>query len=147
MYSSKTDEIIANAVLYNSADAIVGTDREGVITFWNPGSERIFGFAANVAIGQTLDIIIPENLRARHWAGWWDSINKGTSRYGSGSLLAVPAIKENGSKISVEFTITMLRNDEGRVEGIVAIMRDVSEKFEEVKNLRRELAARSIDKR
>ena len=143
MSSQLHDEKIVQAVLRSSADAIVGTNREGIITFWNPGAERIFGFSASLAIGQSLDIIIPEALRARHWAGWWHSIETGTSRYGSGSLLAVPALTANGAKISVEFTITMILDDNGKIDGLVALMRDVSEKFAEMKKLRQELASRS----
>jgi PAS domain S-box-containing protein len=123
-------------------DAIVATDREGHILFWNPGAERIFGFAEREAMGQSLDLIIPENLRARHWEGFRHVMETGTSRYGRGDLLSVPGLTRDGRRISVEFTIVMLRDGE-RVTGTVAVMRDVTRRFEEVRELKRKLAEAS----
>jgi PAS domain S-box-containing protein len=131
---------LAEALLTSASDAIVATDRDGRITFWNPGAERIFGFAAIEAVGQTLDLIIPENLRARHWEGFRHVMATGTSRYGHGDLLSVPGLTKKGQRISVEFTIVMLRDKAGKVAGTVAVMRDVTKRFEEVRDLRRKLA-------
>jgi PAS domain S-box-containing protein len=131
---------LGEALLQSASDAIVATDREGHITFWNPGAERIFGFTAAEAAGQSLDIIIPENLRARHWEGFRHAMATGTSRYGHGDLLSVPALTKDARRISVEFTIVMLRNGPGDVAGTVAVMRDVTRRFEEVRELRRRLA-------
>jgi len=86
---------LANAVLTTAADAIIATDHAGLITFWNPGATRIFGFSQQEAIGQSLDIIIPENLRARHWDGYHKTMATGTSRYGESDLLAAPASPSN----------------------------------------------------
>lgn len=130
---------LGTALLASSSDAIVATDREGHITFWNPGAERIFGFAANEAVGKSLDLIIPENLRARHWEGFHHVMQTGVSRYGDGDLLSVPGLAKGGRRISVEFTIVMLR-DGADVAGTVAVMRDVTKRFEEVRELRRKLA-------
>jgi PAS domain S-box-containing protein len=130
---------LAEALLESASDAIVGTDREGRITFWNPGAERIFGFAADEAVGQSLDLIIPENLRARHWQGFRHVMETGTSRYGHGDLLSVPGFTRDGRRISVEFTIMLLRDGE-QITGTVAVMRDVTTRFEEVRDLRRKLA-------
>jgi PAS domain S-box-containing protein len=131
---------LGDALLHSASDAIVATDREGRISFWNPGAERIFGFTAAEAAGQSLDIIIPENLRARHWEGFRHTMATGTSRYGHGDLLSVPALTREGRRISVEFTIVMLRDGRGDVAGTVAVMRDVTRRFEEVRELRRRLA-------
>src|SRR5215475_3977220 len=130
---------LGGALLASSSDAIVATDREGRITFWNPGAERIFGFAADEAVGQSLDLIIPENLRARHWTGFHHVMQTGTSRYGDGDLLSVPGLAKDGRRISVEFTIVMLRDETG-IAGTVAVMRDVTKRFEELRELRRKLA-------
>lgn len=130
---------LAQAILESPAEAIVGTDRDGVITFWNPGAERIFGHAAAEAEGQSLDIIIPERLRKAHWDGFSEVIRTGESRYGAGDLLSVPGIRKDGERISVDFTIAMLKGDDGSIVGMAAVLRDVTAKFEELKGLRRRL--------
>ena len=132
-------EQLGEALLASLSDAIVATDREGRIVFWNPGAERIFGFTQGEAVGQSLDLIIPENLRARHWEGFRHVMATGTSRYGDGDLLSVPGLTRDGRRISVEFTIVMLRvGDE--VTGTVAVMRDVTKRFAEMRELKRQLA-------
>jgi len=93
-----------------------------------------------------LDLIIPENLRARHWEGFRHVMATGTSRYGHGDLLSVPGLNKNGQRISVEFTIVMLR-DGDQITGTVAVMRDVTKRFEEVRELKRKLAAASEARR
>jgi len=131
---------LGEALLGSASDAIVATDRDGRITFWNPGAERVFGFAAKEAVGRSLDLIIPENLRARHWAGFGEVMETGVSRYGHGDLLSVPGLTRDGHRISVEFTIVMLRDADQHVVGTVAVMRDVSRRFEEIRALKRQLA-------
>jgi PAS domain S-box-containing protein len=120
-----------------AADAILISDAEGIIRFWNPGAARIFGFAAEEAVGQSLDIIIPGALRARHWRGYTETIRAGHTRYGAGDLLAVPALRKDGTRISVEFSIVPFRDATGRMTGMGAIMRDVTRRFEELKALRK----------
>ncbi len=105
---------LGEAILATASDAIIATDRDGLINFWNPGAARIFGFTAEEAIGRSLDLIIPENLRARHWDGYRQVMATGESRYGAGELLSVPGITKDGRRISVEFTIIMLRDEHGR---------------------------------
>ena len=131
---------LGEALLHSASDAIIATDRDGLITFWNPGAERIFGFTAAEAIGQSLDLIVPENLRARHWSGFRHTMATGTSRYGHGDLLSVPGLTREGARISVEFTIVLLRDGTQAVTGTVAVMRDVTKRFEEVRELKRRLA-------
>ena len=131
---------LADALLTMESDAVIATDRAGMVTFWNPGATRIFGFPADEAIGQSLDLIIPPNLRARHWEGFHRVMTTGESHYGHGDLLSVPAQGKTGQRISVEFTIAMLRDGDGRPAGTVAILRDVSKRFEEVRALKRQLA-------
>ncbi len=120
-------------------DAIIYADGEGVIRFWNAGAERIFGFGEAEAVGASLDIIIPENLRARHWAGFDETMRTGKTRYGAGDVLAVPALKKVGTRISIEFTVLPFRDASGRMSGIAAILRDVTKRFEEMKALRQKL--------
>jgi PAS domain S-box-containing protein len=133
---------IAEALLSSGSDAIVATDREGVIRHWNKGAERIFGHSAAEAVGQSLDLIIPESLRARHWEGYERVMQTGTSRYGEGDLLAVPGLRKDGTRVSIEFTVALIRDAGGRTIGVAAILRDVTQRFEEMKALRKQLAAR-----
>ena len=127
----------------DAPDAIIYADEQGLIQFWNRSAERIFGFHEAEALGQTLDIIIPESLRGRHWQGYRATVQTGNTRYGVGETLAVPAMRKNGQRISIEFTILPFRDDAGRMVGIAAILRDVTARFEETRALRRQLAERS----
>lgn len=128
-------------VFVEAPDGLLYSDSEGVIEFWNAGCARIFGFTEEEALGQSLDIIIPPALRQRHWQGYADTIRTGETRYGAGDLLSVPALRKDGTRISVEFSIIPFRNEAGKMIGMAAIMRDVTNRFEEVKALRRALAA------
>ncbi|MBS0525417.1 MAG: PAS domain-containing protein, partial [Proteobacteria bacterium] len=102
----------------------------------NKGAERIFGFSAAEALGKSLDIIIPQGLRSRHWAGYREVVRSGESRYGAGDVLAVPALRKDGTRISVEFTILPFHDKGGRTLGMAATLRDVTKRFEEMKALR-----------
>ncbi len=124
----------------DAPDGVLYADGEGRIGFWNAGCERIFGFGAQEALGQSLDIIIPENLRARHWHGYGETLRTGQSRYGAGDLLSVPALRKDATRISVEFSIIPVRDGAGRMQGMGAILRDVTQRFEELKALRKALA-------
>jgi nitric oxide dioxygenase len=135
----ESDEI-GTALLASAADAIVTSDREGLVVSWNPGAERIFGFTPAEALGQSLDIIIPEPFRARHWEGYRHTVDSGTSRYGAGELLAVPGLHKDGRRISLEFTLALIKGPDGAVTGMVAVLRDVTKRFEEAKALRKRLA-------
>lgn len=129
------------AILQTPGDAVIAADRAGLITFWNPGAERIFGWSSAEAVGQPLDLIIPERLRARHWQGWSEVMATGESRYGHGELLSVPGERKDGSRVSLEFTIVALKDEGGPIYGMVAVLRDVTARFEQIRSLRAELAA------
>ena len=128
-------------LLDEAPDAILISDPEGIIRFWNPGAVRIFGFTSQEAVGQSLDIIIPIGLRERHWQGYTQTIRTGRTRYGAGDVLAVPALRKDGTRISVEFSIIPFRDAAGRIAGMGAILRDVTRRFEEIKALRKALSA------
>lgn len=132
---------VGAALLASPADAILAVDRSGTICLWNPGAVRIFGFSEAEAVGAPLDIVIPENLRARHREGFDRVVATGETRYGAGDLLAVPATTRDGRRISVEFTIVLVRDARGAVAGMAATLRDVTARFEEMRALRRRAAA------
>ena len=108
---SECDRRFAEKLLESMPDAVVYCDAEGIIRYWNKGAERMLGFGAPEAIGQSLDIIVPEKLRQRHWEGFDKTMRTGETRYGAGELLAVPAIRKDGTRISTEFTIVPFRDD------------------------------------
>ena len=131
---------ICRQLVTQAADAIVYADDQGLILLWNAGAVRIFGYSEAEAIGQSLDIIIPENQRKRHWDGFHRTLATGITRYGADSLLSVPAIRKDGSRVSVEFTILPFHGEGGKIAGMAAIMRDVTTRFEELKALRKRVA-------
>ena len=127
-------------LLDNAPDAILLSDKEGVIRFWNRGAELLFGHTASEAVGQSLDLIIPENLRARHWEGYRRVMASGESKYKTG-LLASPGVRKDGSRISLEFSMVLLRDDAGAVQGCASILRDVTTHWQKEKELREELTS------
>ena len=134
-------EDFARTLVAGMPDAIIYADAEGNIAVWNAGATRMFGFSEAEALGQSLDIIIPAAIRERHWQGFHQTMRTGETRYGDGQILAVPAIRKDGTRISVEFTIVPFTGADGRMTGIAAIMRDATSRFEELRNLRKQLAA------
>ena len=132
-------EQIARKLFEGLPDALVVADRKGIIRVWNGGAERIFGFSEGEALGQSLDIITPERLRERHWNGYEATMRTGQTKYGGGDLLSVPAVRKDGAQISIQFSIVPLRGEDGDLQAVAAIMRDVTEDFEERKRLRRAL--------
>ena len=123
-----TDEIVRQIVA-NAGDAILYSDREGVIRLWNAGAEAIFGYPAGEVIGRSLDVIIPEKLRGRHWDGYHRVMGGAPSRYSAGELLAVPALRKDGERISIEFSIVPITGADGSPSGVAAIVRDVTARW------------------
>ena len=137
----------AERLISGMSDAIVYADAEGVIRVWNRGATRVFGFTEAEALGRSLDIIIPENLRERHWQGYRATMRTGQSRYGDGDILSVPALRKDGTRVSVEFSIVPFTDDAGRMIGIAAIMRDATTRFAKLRALRRQLGQHPAENR
>jgi PAS domain S-box-containing protein len=131
---------LCEKIVDESQIAIIFGDKEGKILLWNKGAEEMFGWTASEAIGQSMDMIIPEKQRARHWEGYDQVMQTGVSKYGR-NLLAVPAQTKDGRRISVEFNISLVRSPEGEIIGAAATMHDVSACWERDKQLRARLAA------
>lgn len=136
-----TDDELSRRLVRDAADAIIAADEQGRIRLWNAGAERIFGFTAAEVLDRSLDCIIPEKQRAPHWDGYRRVMATGVSRYGAGELLAVPAVRKDGTRISIEFTITMVRDDAGRPTYLVAILRDVTARWQRERELQARLRA------
>ena len=128
-----------NELVAAVGDAIVVTDASGAITMWNPAAERIFGFQEGEALGRSLDLIIPERLRARHWDGFHKTMRTGQTKYGT-DLLRVPAVDKGGRALSIAFTVALLHSKDGKLAGIASIIRDETARFNEERGLRKRLA-------
>jgi len=122
-----------------SRDAIIFADKDGLIRLWNAGAEAMFGYRAAEMEGQSLDRIIPEALRARHNEGFRRVMATGESRYAA-DLLAVPGLRKDGARISLEFTVTLIKDDAGAVLGAAAIIRDVTSRWQRDQKLKKRLA-------
>lgn len=132
-------EWLCRRIIEGAHDAVIFADREGKVRLWNTGAEETFGYTAAEAVGQSLDIIIPEKHRPRHWEGYYRVMATGVTKYGR-ELLKVPALRKDGTRISIEFTIVPVKDEAGNMVGIAAIIRDVTERWEEEKALRTRLA-------
>jgi PAS domain S-box-containing protein len=130
---------LVQAVVREAPEAIVVSDPSGVIVLWNGGAELVFGYRAAEALGQSLDLIIPEKLRARHWAGYAVAMATAETKYGD-ALLRVPAAHRDGRRLSIEFSVALLRDADGKVAGIAAVIRDATERWAADRELRARLA-------
>lgn len=132
--------ILIEQFVSTASDAILISDTDGIILFWNHGAEQLFQYSSQEAVGQSLDLIIPENLRSRHWDGYRRVMASGETKYKTG-LLSSPGIRKDGSRISLEFSMVLLRSDAGVLLGCGSIMRDVTERWKKEKELRDRLIA------
>ncbi len=133
------EDWLARAVVRETPEAIVACDPNGIIALWNGGAERIFGYPAAEALGRSLDLIIPEKQRSRHWAGYDKTMATGETKYGD-TLLKVPAAHRDGRRLSIEFSVALLRDAQGKVAGIAAVIRDSTESWAADRELRAALA-------
>ena len=140
MTQTYTHEWLCQRIVEDTQVAIVFADRDGIVRFWNSGAEAMFGYRADEALGQTLDLIVPERHRARHWEGYRKVMGTGVTKYGR-ELLAVPTATKDGRRISIEFSIVLLRAPTGEPLGAVAILQDVTERWQKQKEMKERLAA------
>lgn len=130
---------LVNAV----GDAIVVSDAGGAIILWNPAAVRMFGFTETEALGQSLDIIIPQRQQQRHWDGFHQTMATGETRYGH-DVLRVPAVHKDGHSLSIAFTVALLHSPDQKVSSIVAVIRDETSRFTEERGLRKRLTELEI---
>jgi PAS domain S-box-containing protein len=129
-----------SALVHAIGDAVMACDRNGRMVLWNPACERMFGYTAAEALGASLDLIIPERLRKRHWEGYDHTMATGITKYGH-DVLRVPAVDKAGRTLSIAFTVAMTYDAQGQVESIVSVVRDETARFQEDRELRKRLAA------
>jgi PAS domain S-box-containing protein len=140
MQETPSQDMLCRIIVGESSDAIMFADRQGLIRLWNRGAERMFGYSAAEALGQSLDLIIPENLRGRHWDGYFRVMEGGESRY-STEMLSAPALCKDGTRISTEFSMVMVKGSDGSVLGVAAVIRDVSARWLREKDLKERIRA------
>jgi PAS domain S-box-containing protein len=133
-----TDNIDMAAMVNAMGDAVVVCDAQGRVTVWNPAAERMFGFTQAEAVGQRMDMIIPERLRKRHWEGYDQSMVTGQTRYAH-DVLRVPAVDKAGRALSIAFTVFMVYGADGKVAACGSVIRDETERFTEDRALRKRL--------
>ena len=124
---------LAEWIVEQTTDALIYADRDGVIRRWNPAAASLFGFDSAEALGQSLDLIIPERLRAAHWAGYRAAMASGGTRL-AGRPSLTRAVRKDGGKLYVEMTFAVVKDDAGGVVGSVAIARDVTERVQRDKD-------------
>ena len=127
------------ALVAGAGDAMIAADAAHRIVLWNAAAERIFGHTEAEALGQSLEMIVPDRMRSRHGEGYDKSMETGQTRYGT-TLLRVPALHKDGRTLSIAFSVTMLFDADRRVSAIVAIIRDETTRFNEDRALRKRLA-------
>jgi PAS domain S-box-containing protein len=140
MTESTDHDWLSRRIVENSPVAIMFADREGKIRLWNSGAETIFGYTEKEALGQSLDLIVPERQRQRHWEGWDKVMASGVTKYGRDPL-AVPAMRKDGSRISIEFNVVLVRTDSGDLAGVAAMVHDVTARWQKQKEMNARLAA------
>jgi len=122
-----------------AGDAIIAAETGGSIVLWNPAAERVFGYTESEALGRSLDLIIPERLRHRHWEGYRQVMQTGQTRYGT-EVLRVPAVHKEGRALSIAFTVALLDTPDTQTRVIAAIIRDETSRWKEERALRQRLA-------
>lgn len=127
---------LAEWIVEQVSDALIYADRAGNIVRWNQAACRLFGYGATEALGGSLNLIIPEHLRAAHWAGFNAAIDSGETKL-QGRPTLTRAVHKNGRKLYVEMTFALVKDSGGVAVGSVAMARDVTERVE------RERAARN----
>jgi PAS domain S-box-containing protein len=126
-------------IVEQTTDAVIFADRGGLIRIWNQGAESVFGFRAGEVLGKSLDVIIPEELRKKHWEGYSKAIETGRTKLGS-RVLTTRSRHEDGSRLYVDLSFTVIVDDSGHAEGALAIGRNVTERYLADKALRKHTA-------
>jgi PAS domain S-box-containing protein len=135
----QSPQIDPAALVDTIGDAVIVSDVQGRVVLWNPAAERLFGWTAAEALGQRMDMIIPERLRQRHWEGYDKSMATGQTRYAH-DVLRVPAVDKSGRSMSIAFTVFMLFGPDGKVSACGSVIRDETDRFAQDRALRKRVS-------
>lgn len=136
--ASNIDDAVMAQLVHGLADAVIICDPDGIITYWNDAASRVFGWTDDEAVGESLDLIIPDKQRRAHWDGYQRVMASGETRYGD-DLLRVPSLHADGQRRSIAFTVTLLKDRAGDVTAIAAVVRDETQRWADEQDLRRQL--------
>lgn len=137
--AERPDEPVDAARLLDQApDAVIYADHTGVIRYWNPAAERVFGYQPAQAVGRSLDLIVPQEFRDAHWAGYQRAVAAGATKY-VGRALTTRALRADGSSTYVDLAFEIVHDSDGAVTGVMATARDVTERFTAERAMRRRL--------
>ncbi|MBX9871810.1 MAG: PAS domain S-box protein [Burkholderiaceae bacterium] len=137
--STPTPESLAAQILHSMPEAVIFSDLEGIVRVWNGGAEKIFGWSAEEAIGQSLDMIIPERMRKAHWDGFNQAIARGGVKPGRTSMIT-RSLHKTEEFIYIDMSFEMVRDAQGQMLGSLAVARDATKRFNDEKALRKQLA-------
>ncbi|MGE0059976.1 MAG: PAS domain-containing protein [Dehalococcoidia bacterium] len=126
--TESTTPDIARLILDQAPDAIIFAGIDGTVQEWNAAAEQIFGHSCDEAMGQSLDLIIPERFRESHWTAFDAAIAAGKTRL-NGKALPTRSMRKDGTTIYVELSFGVVLDSEGTAIGALAIARDITEKF------------------
>jgi len=139
MIENPSESSLSTDILRCMPEALIYADLQGIILRWNPGAQTVFGFSADEAIGQSLDLIIPERMRKAHWDGFNKAIARSGTLPGRTSMIT-RSLHKSGEQIYVDMSFAMVHDAQGQLLGSLAVARDATARFAEEKNLRRQLA-------
>lgn len=123
---------LAELILEQVADAVIYSDRRGIIERWNKAASALFGYECDEANGQSLDLIIPEALREAHWRGFHAAIKRGSTRL-HGRPTLTRAEHKSGARLYVEMSFSLVVDERGNVLGSVAMARDATDRVQRQK--------------
>nr|MBF0684815.1 PAS domain S-box protein [Pseudomonas sp.] len=122
------DQDVCDRVIAHMQEAVIVVDRNEIVRLWNPGAEKLFGYAAHEALGRNLDLIVPERLRQAHSSGFRKAVDTGHTKY-DGKVMTTRSTHKNGNKIYVDLSFALLRDDTGAIMGVSAVARDCTASY------------------
>ena len=137
---SKEYPDINNWIVEQMADAMIYSDKQGMICGWNAAAESLFGYAKDDAIGQSLDLIIPERMRDAHWSGFNRAMESGKTRLAGHAMITRSLTRSKGT-IYVEMSFSVISDGSGNAVGSVAVARDATQRRQNERELRERLEA------
>lgn len=133
--AAELDASLYEAIVKQAPEAVILADPRGMIRLWNASAEVVFGYDAGEVLGRSLDVIIPERLRTAHWDAFGKSLAAGATKY-AGRVLTTRSMHKDGRTLYVDMSFALLRDAGGAIVGVLAFIRDCTERYLAEKALR-----------